>query len=92
MPATTKEASRPCRMDVRLTALQRRNYEKAAELKGQTLTQWTLSHLDDCARSDIEAATRTVLEDEDFDAFCKALEEPMPTELQELLSREPMWA
>lgn len=79
-------------MDVRLTASQRRSYEKAAELKGQTLTEWTLSHLDDCARTDIEAAARTVLEDESFDAFCKALEEPMPAELQELLSREPMWA
>lgn len=36
-----------CRMDIRLTQPQRRNYEKAADLRGQTLFRWTTMHLDE---------------------------------------------
>ena len=42
--ATVDEA---CRMDIRLAQPQRRNYEKAAELRWQTLSQWTTMHLDE---------------------------------------------
>lgn len=37
---------KPCRMDLRLTSSQRANYEEAAALRGQTLTQWSTSKLD----------------------------------------------
>ena len=35
----TATAEKACRMDIRLTQPQRKNYEKAAELRGQTLSQ-----------------------------------------------------
>lgn len=36
-----------CRMDIRLTQPQRRNCEKAADLRGQTLSRRTTMHLDE---------------------------------------------
>lgn len=82
---------KPYRMDIRLTQPQRMSYEKAASLRGQTLTQWVTSHLDESARHDIDEATSTVLSSEAFDAFCEMLDAPMPNETQELLSRKPVW-
>lgn len=87
MLATEKNS----RMDVRLTALQRRNYERAASLTGQTLTQWATSNLDMCARRDIEEASSTVLSEEAFDEFCKMLDQPLPDEVQSLLARKDIW-
>lgn len=57
-------AGKACRMDIRLTQLQRKNYEKAAELRGPTLSQWTTMHLDECARRDIDEAHIARLSDE----------------------------
>ena len=88
----TVATEKPCRMDVRLTRSQRAAYERAASLKGQTLTQWTTRSLDECARRDIEEATRTVLSQEAFDKFCALLEAPMPKAAAELLAREDAWA
>lgn len=79
------------RMDIRLTQPQRMNYEKAASLRGQTLTQWATSHLDESAKRDIDEATTTVLSPEAFEDFCNMLEAPMPKAAQELLSRKPVW-
>ena len=78
-------------MDIRLTRPQRSSYEKAAALKGQTLTQWASLHLDECARRDIAEASSTVLEAEAFDAFCNMLDAPMPKEALDLLARESVW-
>ena len=88
MPAT---AEKQYRMDIRLTQSQRANYERAASLRGQTLTQWATSHLDDNARRDIDAATTTVLSPEAFDAFCAMLDAPMPQAAQDLLARKAVW-
>lgn len=90
MPASTVEKA--CRMDVRLTKPQRAIYERAACLKGQTLSQWVTLHLDDCARRDIEESSKTVLDTEAFELFCEMLEAPMPEAASELLGREPIWA
>ncbi len=79
------------RMDLRLTKPQRQSYEKAASLKGQTLTQWASAHLDECAQRDIAEMSTTALSDEAFEYFCTLLEEPLPTETQELLDRKPIW-
>ena len=89
---TTVATDKSCRMDVRLTRPQRAAYERAASLKGQTLTQWTTQSLDECARRDIEEATRTVLSQAAFDEFCTILEAPMPKAALELLAREDAWA
>lgn len=43
----TPALEKPCRMDLRLTSSQRASYEEAAALRGQTLTQWSTSKLDE---------------------------------------------
>lgn len=80
------------RMDLRLTNSQRASYETAAGLKGQTLTQWSLEHLDEAARRDIEQAAVTRLSAESFEELRRALAEPMPKAAEELLAREESWA
>lgn len=91
MPTVLEKHDKPCWMDIRLTQAQRARYERAAALRGQTLAQWTTSHLDEGARRDIAEATSTVLTPEGFDAFCKMLEEPMPQPMAELLNRKAVW-
>ena len=91
MPALMEKKDKQCRMDVRLTQSQRAAYERAASLKGQTLTQWATAHLDENARRDIETATTTVLSDSSFDEFCAMLDAPMPKAVQDLLSRKAVW-
>lgn len=87
----TALAEKTYRMDIRLTQPQRMSYEKAASFRGQTLSQWVTSHLDESARQDINAAAITLLSSEAFDTFCQMLEEPMPQAAQELLSRKAVW-
>ncbi|WP_165173402.1 DUF1778 domain-containing protein [Adlercreutzia sp. ZJ242] len=82
---------RSCRIDIRLTQPQRTSYERAAALKGQTLSQWTTQHLDECARRDIDEARATQLDDEAFEVFCQMLEAPLPKAASELLAREEIW-
>ena len=89
MATATTEKQR--RMDLRLTQAQRLSYEKAAALKGQTLSQWSTSKLDEAARHDIEEANTTKLSLEAFDSFCKMLDEPMPKAARDLLAREDTW-
>lgn len=91
MPIAAEREEKNSRMDLRLTRTQRSAYEKAASLKGQTLTQWSVAHLDEAARYDIEQAKLTMLGDKDFELFCQALDEPMPKAAQDLLSREEIW-
>ena len=90
MATATTEKQR--RMDLRLTQAQRLSYEKAAALKGQTLSQWSTSKLDEAARRDIEEASLIKLSPEAFDSFCKMLDEPMPKATRDLLAREEIWA
>lgn len=87
MPAIEKQR----RMDLRLTEQQRENYERAAELRGQTLTQWATFHLDESSARDIAEASTTYLSPQAFDAFCDMLEGPMPKEAQRLLERKAVW-
>lgn len=81
---------KPCRMDLRLTGAQRASYEEAAALKGQTLTQWSTSKLDEAA-ADIEAAHLTRLTGPAFEEFCAMLDAPLPESTRELLAREEIW-
>lgn len=78
-------------MDLRMTEEERAQLERAAQLKGQTLTGWSLGHLLEDSRRDIEEATALVLDDSSFDKFLDALERPMPAALLDLLSEEPKW-
>lgn len=78
-------------MDIRLTRDQRASYERAASLRGETLTQWVTAHLDENASKDIDEATTTILSRESFDAFCEMLNAPMPAAAQNLLARRAVW-
>lgn len=88
----TVTSNRTSRLDIRLTAEQRSLIERAVSLKGSTITQWTAQHLLDAARREIEEASSLKLENESFDAFLRALDEPIPAETKELMRREPQWA
>ena len=83
-------ADKPRRMDIRLTNDQRTMYERAASYRGQTLTQWATSHLDDAADTDILSASTTFLSPDAFDDFCEMLEAPLPEAAQGLLNRKPI--
>ena len=79
------------RMDIRLTQAQREEFERAAALKGMTLTQWSTWHLADAARADIEAETTASLSGKVFAEFARALDGGMPVEMEELLREGSMW-
>lgn len=49
----TVSKQKTSRLDIRLTDAQRQLIERAAELTGSTLTQWTARHLLESARKDI---------------------------------------
>ena len=65
-----------------MTPEQRSTIDKAATLKGATITQWALDHLMADARKDIEEETTIRLSAHAFDEFKEALEGPMPQALQ----------
>ena len=79
------------RMDLRLEEKRKELYERAAALKGQSVTQWSLSNLDAAAERDIEDARVTRLSDASFELFLKMIDEPMSEEAAELIRREPSW-
>ena len=80
------------RMEIRLDEARKSRYEEAASISGQTLTQWTLAKLDDAADQTFERARVTRLERDDFDAFCKLLDRPMPATARSLLEADQQWA
>lgn len=91
MPAVMEKQDRQCRIDIRLTRPQRASYERAAALRGLSLTQWATSHLDVSARRDIDEAESTALSPEGFEAFCKLLDAPLPEAAEKLLARKAVW-
>ena len=91
MPAVPEKKEKRCRMGIRLAQSQRRNYERAASLHGQTLAQWAAARLDESARRDIDEATTTMLAPQAFDEFCAMLAAPMPQAAADLLSRKAVW-
>ena len=74
----TVSKQKTSRLDIRLTDAQRQLIERAAELTGSTLTQWTARHLLESARKDIEEATVLHLESQAFEDFIQALDQPAP--------------
>ncbi|MEO5410103.1 DUF1778 domain-containing protein [Bifidobacterium bifidum] len=74
----TVSKQKTSRLDIRLTDAQRQLIERAAELTGSTLTQWTARHLLESARKDIEEATVLHLESQAFEDFIQALDQPVP--------------
>ena len=91
MSAVAEKKEKQYRMDILLTQPQRLSYERAASLRGQSLTQWATAHLDESAKRDIDEATSTLLSPEAFDEFCEMLEAPLPEATQKLLERKAVW-
>ena len=91
MTTVTTDTVRSSRLAMRMTPEQRSTIDKAAMLKGTTITQWALDHLIDDARRDIEEETTIRLSAKAFDEFKEALERPMPKAMRELLERDPGW-
>lgn len=89
--ATVAKQTKNSRFDMRMTADQRQEIERAAAIKGKSLTQWALDSLLSSARRDIEEETTTRLSQEQFEKLSAALEEPMPAATQALLRRTPLW-
>ena len=87
-----RRAVKTSRMDLRMEDERKATYEEAARLKGQSLSQWSLSNLDAAAARDIEEARATRVPSEQFDKFCELLEQPMPDAFRELVNWEPEWA
>ena len=79
------------RLDLRLTAEQRRQIERAAELRGQNLSDWATSKLIDAARTDIVDSELIRLTEDDFERFAAVLEQPVPDGVAALMTRHTQW-
>ncbi|WP_240541679.1 DUF1778 domain-containing protein [Bifidobacterium callimiconis] len=76
---------------MRLTQDQRLKIDQAAETKGLTASQWALSNLLEAADRDIREAHIIRLNDQAWEDFTAALDQPMPTKITQLLESEPIW-
>ena len=64
------------RIDLRVTGEQKALLEKAASIKGVSLSAYTLLHLLPQAQKDLEAIERLTLTDRDRDLFLSAIANP----------------
>ncbi|MBW4603406.1 MAG: DUF1778 domain-containing protein [Calothrix sp. FI2-JRJ7] len=64
------------RIDLRVTQEQKELLERAASLKGISLSAYTLFHLLPLAKLDIDTHERLVLSDRDRDLFLSVMENP----------------
>lgn len=91
MTTATTDTVRSSRLAVRMTPEQRLTIDRAAALKGASITQWAMDHLMEDARRDIDDETTIRLSARAFDEFRDALDRPMPSQLRELLDKDPRW-
>jgi len=64
------------RIDLRVTQEQKELLEKAASLRGISLSAYTLLHLLPIAKQDIDTQERLILSDLDRDLFMSIMENP----------------
>ncbi|PWG66679.1 DUF1778 domain-containing protein [Bifidobacterium callitrichidarum] len=80
------------RIEIRLTPEQRRLIEQAAKRSGMDADRWALSVLLDAADDELSDFPHTIrLNAEDWETLTKALDEPMPEQMIELMARKPDW-
>ena len=89
--AIMENETKSARFDLRVEPSRKSTYERAAAICGQTVSQWSLANLDAAAERDIAAACTLYLTDEAFAQICDMLDNPVPDQLQELMSRDPVW-
>ncbi|MEH2137498.1 type II toxin-antitoxin system TacA family antitoxin [Nostoc sp.] len=69
-------SAKDCRIDLRVTQEQKELLERAASLKGISLSAYTLFHVLPVAKQDIDANERLVLSNFDRDLFMSVMENP----------------
>jgi uncharacterized protein (DUF1778 family) len=69
-------SAKDCRIDLRVTQEQKELLERAANLKGISLSAYTLFHILPVAKQDIDTHERLVLSDRDRDLFLSVMENP----------------
>lgn len=74
VPETSKV--KDCRIDLRVTQEQKELLERAASLKGVSLSAYTLFYLLPAARQEIDFYERLILSDRDRDLFLSLMENP----------------
>ena len=74
MSETSK--AKDSRIDLRVTQEQKELLEKAASLRGISLSAYTLLHLLPIAKQDIDTQERLILSDRDRDLFMSIMENP----------------
>ena len=89
--ATATMGKKNARLDLRMRPEEREEIEKAASLKGMSITQWALERLSSAARDDIQEETVTRLSMKSFDDFKAALDAGMPSEAKRLLDSKAVW-
>ncbi|NES19705.1 MAG: DUF1778 domain-containing protein [Symploca sp. SIO3E6] len=70
--------SKSSRLDLRVTPEQKELLERAATLKGVSLSAYTLFYLIPIAKKEIEQQERLILSNQDRDLFLSTLENPPP--------------
>ena len=88
----TVSKQKTSRLDIRLTDAQRQLIERAAELTGSTLTQWTTRHLLESARKNIEEATGLHLESQAFEISYRHWISRFRQQPKKLMEMDPQWA
>lgn len=76
MPETSQP--KDSRIDLRVTQEQKELLERAAALKGVSLSAYTIFYLLPIARQDIDFHERLVLSNRDRDLFLSVMENPPP--------------
>ncbi|MEH1784085.1 DUF1778 domain-containing protein [Nostoc sp.] len=69
-------SAKNCRIDLRVTQEQKELLERAASLKGISLSAYTLFHVLPVAKQDIDANEKLVLSNLDRDLFLSVMENP----------------
>jgi uncharacterized protein (DUF1778 family) len=75
-PMERSTKAKETRIELRVTVEQKNLLEKAASLKGLSLSAYLLSHTLAAAREDITAGEKLILSERDWDLFVSMLENP----------------
>ena len=87
----TEITSKASRFEMRLTPSQKERLDRADEIRGLIPSQWAMTNLLVAADRDIREAHVLQLDDEAWESFVRALDEPMPEEMGRRLESEPSW-
>jgi uncharacterized protein (DUF1778 family) len=71
-----KARTKDKRIDLRLTQEQKELLERAATLKGISVSAYTLFHVLPAAKQDLDSHERLILSDRDRDLFMSVMENP----------------